>query len=75
VGAGFAELRPLFAFVPEGERAALRDLLRELTPATRADLAVLARRLPASERESLRRELVDAKPEDREALVRARLGR
>ena len=27
VGAGFAELRPLFAFVPEGERATLRALL------------------------------------------------
>lgn len=75
VGAGFAELRPLFAFVPEGERAALRDLLRELTPATRADLAILARRLPASEREALRRDLVDAAPADRETLVRERLSR
>ena len=75
VGGGFAELRPLFAFVPEGERAALRALLRELTPATRADLAILARRLPASEREELRRTLVAAPPEAREALVRERLGR
>ncbi|WP_290889152.1 DUF3106 domain-containing protein, partial [Arenimonas sp.] len=75
VGDGFAALRPLFAFVPEGERAVLRALLRELTPATRADLAILARRLPASEREELRRALVEAPAEDREALVRERLAR
>ena len=53
----------------------MRALLRELSPAARADLAILARRLPASEREALRRDLADAAPADREALLRERLGR
>ena len=75
IGAGFAQLRPLFAFVPEGERTALLALLRSLSPEARADLALLARRLPANQRESLRRDLMAAPPADREALIRARAGR
>ncbi len=75
IGAGFAQLRPLFAFVPEGERTALLSLLRALSPQSRADLALLARRLPANQRESLRRELMAAPPAGREALIRARLER
>lgn len=73
IGAGFAQLRPLFAFVPESERPVLLELLRSLTPAARADLALLARRLPANQRESLRRELVAASGAEREALIRQRL--
>lgn len=75
IGAGFAQLRPLFAFVPEGERTQLLGLLRELSPEARADLALLARRLPANQRESLRRDLMAAPADQREALVRARAGR
>lgn len=75
IGAGFAQLRPLFAFVPEDERTVLLALLRELSPEARADLAVLARRLPANQRESLRRDLVAAPAAEREALIRARAGR
>jgi hypothetical protein len=75
IGAGFAQLRPLFAFVPAGERTALLALLRALSPQARADLALLARRLPANQRESLRRELMAASPAEREALIRARLER
>jgi hypothetical protein len=75
IGAGFAQLRPLFAFVPEGERTRLLALLRELSPEARADLALLARRLPANQRESLRRDLMAAPADEREALVRARAGR
>lgn len=75
IGAGFAQLRPLFAFVPEAERSALLALLRELSPEARADLALLARRLPANQRESLRRDLVAAPAAEREALIRARAGR
>lgn len=75
IGAGFAQLRPLFAFVPEGERTALLSLLRALSPQARADLALLARRLPANQRESLRRDLMAAPPAEREALIRARLER
>lgn len=75
IGRGFAQLRPLFAFVPEDERTALLALLRDLSPEARADLALLARRLPANQRESLRRDLVAAAPAEREALIRARAGR
>lgn len=75
IGPGFAQLRPLFAFVPEQDRPALLALLRALSPQARADLALLARRLPANERESLRRDLVAAPAAEREALIRARAGR
>lgn len=74
IGADFAKLRPLFAFTPENERAGLLALLRALSPAARNDLAVLARRLPSSERERLREELLKAAPESRESLIRERLG-
>lgn len=72
VGPGFAQLRPLFAFVPEDERTSLLALLRGLSPKARADLAVLARRLPANQRESLRRDLMAAPAAEREALIHER---
>jgi hypothetical protein len=75
LGKDFTGLRPIFGFVPEGERPQMLALLRALSPAARADLSTLARRLPAHEREALRRDLVAAPPERREALVRERLGR
>jgi hypothetical protein len=75
LGRDFTGLRPMFAFVPEDERPQMLALLRTLSPAARADLASLSRRLPANEREALRRDLVAAPPERREALVRERLGR
>lgn len=75
LGADFSGLRPLFAFVPEGERPAMLALLRGLSAEARADLKELARRLPASEREKLRRDLVAAAPAARAALISGRLGR
>lgn len=73
IGRDFGALRPLFAYASEGERPAMLALVRSLDAATRADLAVLARRLPQSEREAFRRALAEAAPEARAALVRARL--
>ncbi len=73
LGGDFAGLRPLFAFVSEAERPAMLALLRGLSPQGRTDLKELARRLPASEREKLRRDLVAAPPAQREALIRSRL--
>jgi hypothetical protein len=75
LGDGFSGLRPLFAFVPEGERPAMLQVLHGLSPDARADLKELARRLPASEREKLRRDLIAAAPAEREALISRRLGR
>ena len=43
----FAQLRPLFAFVPEGERTQLLAMLRELSPEARADLAAHGGRVHA----------------------------
>jgi len=75
LGEWFSPVQPLFAYVPEDQRPPLLAMLRDLSPQARADLALLARRLPAAERERLRRELLDAPAEQREALVHARLGR
>lgn len=74
LGGDFAKLRALFAYAPEEQRAGLLAMLRGLGPEARADLALLARRLPASERERLRRDLLEALPEARPALIRERLG-
>ena len=75
IGADFAGLRPLFAFLPEGERPAMLQMLRTLSPQARTELAELARRLPANGRDALRRELLAATPAGREPLIRERLGR
>ena len=75
IGADFAGLRPLFAFLPEGERPAMLRMLRALSPEARTGLAEVARRLPANGRDALRRELLAATPAGREALIRERLGR
>jgi hypothetical protein len=74
LGGDFARLRPLFAYTPEEQRAGLLAMLRGLGPEARADLALLARRLPASERERLRRDLLAAPLDARPALIRERLG-
>ena len=63
------------AVVPQDQRPPLLAMLRALSPQARDDLALLARRLPAAERERLRRELLEAPAQEREALVRERLGR
>lgn len=73
LGAWFSPMRPLFAYVPGDERPPLLEMLRALSPKARADLAELARRVPASQREVLRRELLAAGPGEREALLAARL--
>ena len=73
IGAGFAQLRPLFSFVPAADRQVLLALLRDLSPEARADLALLARRLPGHQRETLRRELIAAPASERDAIIRKRL--
>jgi hypothetical protein len=50
-------------------------MLRDLSPAAREDLALLATRLPANERESLRRELLEAPASERQAILALRLRR
>ncbi len=73
LGEWFSPVQPLFAYVPEDQRPPLLSMLRALSPQAREDLALLARRLPAAERERLRRALLEAPEHEREALVHARL--
>lgn len=59
----------LFAFVPEGERAALLDVVRDLPPASRMQLAQLSVRMNAPQLAALRRQLIAATPEQRPELI------
>ncbi|MBS7457022.1 DUF3106 domain-containing protein [Coralloluteibacterium stylophorae] len=74
-GRWFGAVRPIVAFVPPEERAPTLAMLRALPPEAREDLAVLARRLDEADRAALRRELLEAAPDARAALLRARVGR
>jgi len=74
-GAQFATLAPMFAYVPEAERASVFAMLRGLDVSARADLALLLPRLDATGRDRLRKELQAAAPEGRADLIRRRLDR
>ena len=72
-GRWLQSVRPLFAFVPAGEREASLTMLGALEPDAREDLRRLVPRLPPAERESFRRRLLEAAPAERAALIRQRL--
>jgi hypothetical protein len=59
----------LFAFVPESDRAALLDVVRDLPPASRMQLAQLTVRMNAPQLAALRRDLIAATPEQRPELI------
>jgi hypothetical protein len=59
----------LFAFVPESERAALLDVVRDLPPSSRMQLAQLSVRMNAPQLAALRRELIAAPPGQRPDLI------
>ena len=61
--------------MPPDQRTPLLDLLRRMEPAERADLAVLAYRTPAQERDALRRALLETTDANRAAWLRLRLER
>ena len=73
MGQELAPFSSLFAYLPEADRPALLQVLRELDPDARADLSLLAPRLNEAQRQALRRELIAAAPAERAALIRARL--
>lgn len=75
LGADYARLQPLLAQVPAGEQAPLLHVLRALTAAQRADLAVLVQRTPPQERPLLRRELLSTAADQRQAWLWQRLDR
>ena len=75
LGADYAALSPLLMQVPPEQRAPLLAVLRVMSPAERADLAVLAYRTPAQERDALRRALLETTDANRAAWLRLRLER
>lgn len=58
VGADYARLHPLLAFMPEAEREPMRKVLQQMTAPQRADLAVLTQRTPPQQRDALRQALI-----------------
>lgn len=74
-GAEFVRLRPLFAFIPPGERDRTLRVMRELSPEALEDLEQLVRRMPAARREAFRREMLEQAPERREGWLREQRGR
>ncbi|PZP60452.1 DUF3106 domain-containing protein [Pseudoxanthomonas winnipegensis] len=75
VGADFARLQPLLAYMPQAEIAPMRAVLRQLTAPQRADLAVLAQRTPPQDRDALRQALIATDPAARGAWLQERLRR
>ncbi len=73
LGADFVALQPLLMQVPAGLRDALLRTLRDMTPAQRADLAVLAQRTPPQRREELQRALVTTSAANRAGWLQSRL--
>jgi len=75
LGADYAKLHPLLAFMPEAERQPLLAALRQMTAPQRADLAVLAQRTPPQERDALRQDLIATTAQDRDRWLQERLKR
>lgn len=73
LGADFVALQPLLMQVPAELREPLLRTLRDMTPAERADLAVLAQRTPPQKREALQRALVTTSAVNRAAWLQSRL--
>ena len=73
LGSDFVALQPLLMQVPAGLRDPLLRTLRDMTPAERADLAVLAQRTPPQKREELQRALVTTSAANRAGWLQTRL--
>jgi hypothetical protein len=65
----------LFAFVPQSERAALLDVVRDLPSASRMQLAQLSMRMNAPQIAALRRDLIAAAPAQRPQVIEQALAR
>lgn len=74
-GADVLRLRPLFAFVPAGERDRTLAVLRALPAESIDDLEHLVRRMPAARREGFRQELMAQPAAARAAWIREQRGR
>lgn len=74
LGRDWPALQPLFAFVPASQREPLLRILRQMSAEQRAELGVLAQRVPPQERAALRQELLQTPAAQRAQWLRARLG-
>ncbi|RNF84512.1 DUF3106 domain-containing protein [Lysobacter psychrotolerans] len=73
LGPDYARLQPLLAQLPEAEHAPMLHCLRDMTPAQRADLAVLVQRTAPQDRPALRKELLATSSGNRAAWLWRRL--
>src|SRR5207342_2030269 len=73
IGADYPRLQPLLAQLPEAQHEAMLRTLRSMDAAQRADLDVLAQRVPPRARASLVRDLLSTSDANRAAWLRARL--
>jgi hypothetical protein len=73
IGADYPRLQPLLAQLPEAQHAPMLRALRRMTAGERADLAVLAQRVPPQGREELVRMLLSTSDDNRAAWLHARL--
>ena len=75
LGADFAKLHPLLAYVPADQRQPLLVMLRGMDAQQRADLAVIAQRTPPQDRQALRAELLAVSAARRSAWLQEQLDR
>jgi hypothetical protein len=75
LGADYPRLQPLLAQVPAAQHAPLLAALRGMTPQERADLGLLAQRVPPQGRDELRRGLVSTSEANRAAWLQQQLAR
>ena len=69
MGGWIAQARAVFAYVPADERDATLRMLETLSPDARSTLFARAGHLSGAQKERLRKQLLDADPAQREALV------
>lgn len=74
LGRDWPRLQPLLAQVPPEQRAPLLQALRQMDRSQRAELGVLAQRVPPQERDALRRELITTPAAQRAQWLRMRVG-
>ena len=73
IGVDYPKLQPLLAQLPEAQHAPMLRALRRMTNAERADLSVLAQRVPPQDRADLVRALLSTADDRRGAWLQMRL--
>ncbi len=74
LGEYFGRLQGMFGFVPEAQRDRTLAVLRQLSPAQLAQLALVAQRTPPQQREQVRTEFLGVAPGQRDAWLARQAG-